>query len=96
MIFLAVMVALIPVLFSFELSSQCPCPLLHGRIFVGREAYIEMLCKVIDFTDERYKVISIVGPPGVGKSTLALHIANEMKHFAKVCYIDLSGYPSKK
>ena len=61
--------------------------------FVGREESKKELIEAIDFSDATYQVISIVGPPGVGKSTLAIHVANEIAKHADVCYFKLDEFP---
>lgn len=74
-----------------DLSLDCPIHSLQGE-FVGDEADIEDLYKAIDFSNTRYKVICIIGPPGAGKSTLARHVAYEMKDKASICYNDLNDF----
>ena len=61
--------------------------------FVGRRESKKELIEAIDFSNATYQVISIVGPPGVGKSTLAIHIANEIAKHAVVCYFKLDEFP---
>lgn len=61
--------------------------------FVGRDSNEQELISVLNFSNTSYQVISIVGLPGVGKSTLAKHIANRMQNYADVCYYDLDNFP---
>ena len=60
---------------------------------VGRGENKKELIEAIDFSNATYRVISIVGPPGVGKSTLAIHFANEIAKHADVCYFKLDEFP---
>ena len=59
---------------------------------VGRGESKKELIEAIDFSNATYRVISIVGPPGVGKSTLAIHVANEIAKHADVCYFKLDEF----
>ena len=60
--------------------------------FVGREEDIEIVVKGL--YSESTKVISIVGPPGMGKSTLAKYIGHEMiLHFFIVHYVNMAEFP---
>ena len=45
---------------------------LDGEVFLGREAEVEMLSEWIG--NSTVNIISIVGSPGFGKSTLAIHV----------------------
>ena len=46
--------------------------LLDGEVFLGRKAEVEMLSEWIK--NSTVNIISIVGSPGFGKSTLAIHL----------------------
>ena len=63
---------------------------------VGRGESKKELIEAIDFSNATYRVISIVGPPGVGKSTLAIHVANEIAKHADVCYFKLDEFPKSE
>jgi len=45
---------------------------LDGEVFLGRKAEVEMLSEWIK--NSTVNIISIVGSPGFGKSTLAIHV----------------------
>lgn len=45
-----------------------------GEVFLGREAEIQMLSEWIE--NPTVNIISIVGSPGFGKSTLAIHVGH--------------------
>ena len=45
---------------------------------------------LVDFSDTHSRVISIVGPPGFGKSTLAIHVGHNMvREGITVHYVDM-------
>ena len=60
--------------------------ILEGEVFVGRESEWELTGKI-----ENSTIVSIVGPPGFGKSTLAIHVGHEIteKGGIAVHYADL-------
>ena len=53
-------------------SSKSLPNLLETEAFVGRQAEIQELMHWI----EKIRIVSIVGPPGFGKSTLAIHVGH--------------------
>ena len=58
--------------------------------FVGREEDIHNITGYLDFTTLDVQVVHIVGPPGFGKSTLAMKIGNALvRKWVKVFYLDL-------
>ena len=60
--------------------------------FVGREEDIHNITGYLDFTSSDVQVVHIVGPPGFGKSTLAIKIGKIfMKRKVTVHYVDLSS-----
>lgn len=60
--------------------------------FVGRDKDVEMLVELL--TNKSNRVISIVGPPGIGKSALAKYVGNEMiLHFFIVHYVNMAEFP---
>jgi predicted ATPase/DNA-binding XRE family transcriptional regulator len=67
-------------------SSQLPLSL---TLILGRECETANLKKLI--LDERIRLITIVGAPGVGKTSLALHAAAELAHCFRqgVIFVDL-------
>ena len=70
------------------LHSKC-LPYLPQN-FVGREVEVRELMDLVDFSDSHNRVISIVGPPGFGKSTLAIHIGHNMvREGITVHYVDM-------
>ena len=46
--------------------------------FVGREKEMEEMIQLVDFGNPNPQIVSIVGPPGIGKSTLAIHVGHDM------------------
>lgn len=72
-----------------------------GTLFIGREKEISDLTTWLDLHNDEVRVVSIVGPPGIGKSSLALQVGNQMRdRGAVVSYVDgslvfLDGLPNQ-
>ena len=65
--------------------------------FAGRENELGELIKLIDFSSNPndFRIVNIIGSPGFGKSTLAIHVGHEMvRSGILVLYIDLTDFPS--
>ena len=65
--------------------------------FAGRENELGELIKLIDFSSNPndFRIVNIIGSPGFGKSTLAIHVGHEMvRSGVLVLYIDLTDFPS--
>ena len=59
-------------------------------IFVGREEDIRNITGYLDYTSSNVQVVHIVGPPGFGKSTLAIKIGHDLlRKCVKVHYVDM-------
>ena len=65
---------------------------VRNEVFVGRESEIEKLMDWIE--NSTVSIISIVGSPGFGKSTLAIHVGHEIAekggvavHYADLCEV---------
>ena len=63
---------------------------LDEEVFVGRDAEVEILTDWIG-NSSTISIISIVGSPGVGKSTLAIHVGHMVTELGGVAvhYVDL-------
>ncbi len=46
--------------------------------FFGRDKDIKILLKVLDFSNDSFRFVNIIGPPGFGKSALAINIGHTM------------------
>lgn len=60
---------------------------------LGREKESEQVIEIL--LREEVRILTIVGPPGVGKTRLSLHIADQLaKHFSNgVVFVDLTSIP---
>ena len=62
----------------------------HLGIFVGREEDIKNMTGYLDFTNSNVQVVHIVGPPGFGKSTMAVKIGHDLlRKCVRVHYVDV-------
>lgn len=61
---------------------------------LGREQEIELACQLLGREDIR--LLTVIGPPGVGKTKLALHVAQNMqgRFDDGVAFVDLTPLPS--
>ena len=76
----------------YELGTCYSKSLPHVDRFVGREDDIHNITGHLDFTSSDVRVVHIVGPPGFGKSTLAIKIGEIfVKRKVTVHYVDLSS-----
>ncbi|CAI8005837.1 hypothetical protein GBAR_LOCUS4433, partial [Geodia barretti] len=58
--------------------------------FVGREEDIRNITGYLDFSTSAVQVVHIVGPPGFGKSTLAMKIGEIfVRKWVSVHYVDV-------
>ena len=75
--------------YIFNLLHSKSLPYLPQN-FVGREVEVREMMDLVDFSDTHSRVISIVGPPGFGKSTLAIHVGHKMvREGVTVHYVDM-------
>ena len=54
--------------------------------FIGREKEMKEVIELVDFDNSKLRIVSIVGPPGIGKSTLAIHVGHDMVAQGVVVY----------
>ena len=72
-------------------------PSIGHKIFIGRDASMNEIMQKIDYVKSYPPIISIVGPPGFGKSTLAIHIGHEMvADGVLVYYVEMTEVSSKQ
>ena len=72
-------------------SPKFPYP---RKDFVGRERDVDELVGLIDFSNNTYKIISIIGSPGIGKSSLAIYVGNELiLNRVVVHYVNMAEFP---
>ena len=69
--------------------------------FLGREKEISELVMMLDPENTDVRTVSIVGPPGFGKSSLAIHVGHEMidrgvvVNYVNLDEVTLDGLPEK-
>lgn len=64
--------------------------------FVGREQDMKEIKRLIDFKSNDIRIVNIIGPPGFGKSTLAIHAAHDMvRNGVIVHYINMAEVTDK-
>ena len=69
--------------------------------FVGREKEISDLVRLLDPENTDVRTVSIVGPPGFGKSSLAIHVGHEMidrgvvVNYVNLDEVTIDGLPEK-
>ena len=84
------------ILWVYRYEVQYQFNMLHSKSlpylpqnFVGREVEVREMINLVDFS-ETHRVISIVGPPGFGKSTLAIRVGHKMvREGVTVHYVDM-------
>lgn len=60
-------------------------------MLVGRENEMQNLMKKLDLHSDEVRIVGIVGPSGIGKSSLAIQVGHKMvERGATVSYVDLS------
>ena len=75
-------------------SKSLPYP---SETFVGREQELDELVKFINFSNRDHRIVNIVGPPGIRKTTLAIHLGHRMiPNGVLVHYIDMAEFPDKQ
>ena len=83
------------VMYHMNLLDSKSLPFQDHKIFVGRELSKRLIIQEI--YEQHPPIISIVGPPGFGKSTLAIHIGHAMVADGFVVnYVDMSEVSSKQ
>ena len=77
-------------------SSSLPYP---PKTFVGREQELNELVEFISksFSNDEHRVMNIIGPPGIGKTTLAIHIGHKMVATGVVVHhINVAEFPEEQ
>ena len=83
--------------YSVYLHHSKSLPFLSENAFVGREREMEMLMQQIDFSNQSTRIINLFGPPGFGKSTLAIHIGHAaVRKGVEVHYVNMEEFPEKQ
>ena len=85
----------------YEVNFRCyskTLPYHPSQNFFGRDREIKEVMRLIDFhrSYQDIHVINIIGSPGFGKSTLAIHVGHQMvRKNVVVHYINLADFPDK-
>ena len=70
------------------------CLWVLNEVWQFLERDVEKLVGMIDFTNSTFEIISIVGSPGIGKSSLAIYVGNELiLNRAVVHYVNMAEFP---
>ena len=81
------------IMYKFNLYHSKSLPYL-GESFVGREREMQEVVNLVDFSNSDVRIVNIIGSPGFGKSTLAIHVGHEMvKKGDVVHYVNLADFP---
>ena len=87
------------IVYIFNLPRSKSLPYISEKL-VGREKEMKEIMKLLDFKNRDTRIVNIVGTPGIGKSTLALHVGFEMvRNGVVVQYINIAEFsdePVKK
>ena len=74
-------------------SRSLPYP---PETFVGRERELNELVESLSFSHHEHRVVNIVGPPGIGKTTLAIHVGQKIVAAGVVVhYINVAEFPDE-
>ena len=75
-------------------SKSLPYPSDH---FTGRDDAMNDVVKLLDSKTSHTRIVNIIGSPGFGKSTLAVHIGHRLlKRGYIIHYVNLDEFPRKK
>ena len=75
-------------------SRSLPYP---SKNFVGRQEKLEELTEYISFSNDNFLIVNVIGAPGIGKSTLAIHVGHKMiAAGVAVHYVDIAELPSEQ
>ena len=74
---------------SFKISQSRTLPYISGT-FVGRKTELNDVLQLLDFGKSNTRVVSIDGPPGFGKSTLAIKVGHKVvRKGTNVLYVNM-------
>ena len=83
------------VMYAFNLYHSKTLPYISEN-FVGREEDVKEVTRLIDFKNNDIRIVNIIGPPGFGKSTLAIHVGHEMvREGIVVYYLNVAEFSDK-
>ena len=83
------------VIYNFNLHHSKSLP-YRSETFIGRETEVQELIQFVNFTNRHVRIVNIIGSPGFGKSTLAIHVGHRMvENGVIVHYINMAEFPDK-
>ena len=94
--YLGVMDIITPLRYQLNIvqSKSLPYP---SKTFVGRQEKLEELTEYISFSNDNFRIVNLVGAPGIGKSTLAIHIGHKMiAAGVTIHYVDIADFPDEQ
>ena len=93
---LVLVVGVFLVQLPLQRTSKKSMSLPPSKKIVGRERDVKELLGIIDFLNNSFHIFNIVGPPGFGKSALAIKVGNEiLAQGDSVYYTDLADFPKQ-
>ena len=89
--------ALVVVAFGPDMAPYVSHTLPNTKLdFFGRDKDMNILLDVVSFSNDSFRFVNIIGPPGFGKSALAINIGHKMvARRTEVHYINLMDFPEK-
>ena len=81
------------IIHTFKVQRQSRTLPYLSKNFVGRENELQDMIKTMNFSSDEVRVLNIIGPPGFGKSTLAIHLGHKLIDLGVgVHYINMAEY----
>ena len=83
--------------FSPDMAPYVSQTLPNAKLdFFGRDKDMNVLLDIVSFSNDSFRFVNIIGPPGFGKSALAINIGHKMlARRTEVHYINLMDFPEE-
>ncbi len=94
---LVIGLVVVAVVFDPNMAPYVSYTLPNAKLdFFGRDKDMNTLLDIVSFSNDSFRFVNIIGPPGFGKSALAINIGYEMlARRTEVYYINLMDFPQK-